>query len=91
MTLGAFAAHLEFDLVSWLSGVRASVAHIGDFGHALMRLHAQFSWPYPLVSQSVVKQLTKRIEEMKTSQSCASLVSLQCKFLLSKFACFAEV
>lgn len=44
-----------------------------------MRLHAQFKWPYPLVSQSIVEQLTKRIEGIKISSSTTSLDSLQCK------------
>uniref|UniRef100_A0A915BH36 Protein RIC1 homolog n=2 Tax=Parascaris univalens TaxID=6257 RepID=A0A915BH36_PARUN len=75
--LGAFAAHLEFNVVAWLSEVRNSLARVNDFGLALMRLHAQFKWPYPLVSQTVVDQLAKRIEGMRSSQSCASLASMQ--------------
>ncbi|VDK51686.1 unnamed protein product [Anisakis simplex] len=76
--LGAFAAYLDFDLLSWLCDVRnTKLIRIEDYGLALMRLHAQFKWPYPLVSQSVVDQLTKRIEMMRSSQSCASLASLQ--------------
>uniref|UniRef100_A0A0N5AX60 Protein RIC1 homolog n=1 Tax=Syphacia muris TaxID=451379 RepID=A0A0N5AX60_9BILA len=75
--LGSFAAHLDFDLGLWLSNNKLSgITLIKNFGHALMRLHAQFSWPYPIASQSVVRQLTKQIEEMRTSQSCASLASL---------------
>ncbi|VDO53195.1 unnamed protein product [Onchocerca flexuosa] len=42
-----------------------------------MRLHAQFKWPYPLVSQSIVEHLTKQIEGIKISPSTASLDSLQ--------------
>lgn len=75
--LGAFAAYLDFNLSAWLADVRSTLAKISDFGLALMRLHAQFKWPYPLVSQAVVDQLTKCIEGMKTSQSCASLASFQ--------------
>ncbi|VDM36928.1 unnamed protein product [Toxocara canis] len=75
--LGAFAAYLEFNVVAWLSEVRNSLARVHDFGLALMRLHAQFKWPYPLVSQTVVDQLAKRIEGMRSSQSYASLTSVQ--------------
>uniref|UniRef100_A0A0R3RI92 Protein RIC1 homolog n=1 Tax=Elaeophora elaphi TaxID=1147741 RepID=A0A0R3RI92_9BILA len=75
--LGAFAAYLDFNLVSWLRIQRHSIARISDFPLALMRLHAQFKWPYPLVSQSIVEQLTKRIEGIKISPSTASLDSLQ--------------
>uniref|UniRef100_A0A1I7VEJ0 Protein RIC1 homolog n=1 Tax=Loa loa TaxID=7209 RepID=A0A1I7VEJ0_LOALO len=75
--LGAFAAYLDFNLVSWLRIQRHTIARISDFPLALMRLHAQFKWPYPLVSQSIVEQLTKRIEGIKISPSTASLDSLQ--------------
>lgn len=78
---GAFAAYFDFNLVSWLRIQRHSIARISDFPLALMRLHAQFKWPYPLVSQSIVEQLTKRIEGIKISPSTASLDSLQCKLL----------
>ncbi|VDO23670.1 unnamed protein product [Brugia timori] len=79
--LGAFAAYLDFNLVSWLRVQRHSIARITDFPLALMRLHAQFKWPYPLVSQSIVEQLTKQIEGIKISSSTTSLDSLQCKLL----------
>lgn len=75
--LGAFAAYLDFNLVSWLRVQRHSRARITDFPLALMRLHAQFKWPYPLVSQSIVEQLTKQIEGIKISSSTTSLDSLQ--------------
>ncbi|KAL3993953.1 RIC1 family protein [Acanthocheilonema viteae] len=75
--LGAFAAYFDFNLVSWLRIQRHSIARINDFPLALMRLHAQFKWPYPLVSQSIVEQLTKKIEGIKISPSAASLASLQ--------------
>lgn len=76
---GAFATYLNFDLIMWLSKNQSS-AKVNDFGLALMRLHAQFNWPYPLVSQNVVDQLVKRIEKIKISQSCTSLLSFQCLF-----------
>ncbi|OZC11803.1 hypothetical protein X798_00984, partial [Onchocerca flexuosa] len=75
--LGAFAAYLDFNLVGWLRIQRHSIARINDFPLALMRLHAQFKWPYPLVSQSIVEHLTKQIEGIKISPSTASLDSLQ--------------
>ncbi|CAG9534420.1 unnamed protein product [Cercopithifilaria johnstoni] len=74
--LGAFAAYMDFNLISWLRIQRHSIARISDFPLALMRLHAQFKWPYPLVSQSIVEQLTKRIEGIKISPSLDSLQSL---------------
>ncbi|KAM3719655.1 Guanine nucleotide exchange factor [Dirofilaria immitis] len=75
--LGAFAAYLDFNLVNWLRTQRYSIARVNDFPLALMRLHAQFKWPYPLVSQSIVEQLTKQIEGIKISPSTASLESLR--------------
>ncbi|VDM97826.1 unnamed protein product [Thelazia callipaeda] len=71
--LGAFAAYLEFDLVRWLQMQQHNVAQISDFALALMRLHTQFKWPYPLVSQSIMEQLSKRIEGIKISASNRSL------------------
>lgn len=74
--LGAFAAYLDFNLVMWLSDARNTLTSVSDFGLALMRLHTQFKWPYPLVSQAVVDQLTKCIEGLKASSSSASLSSI---------------
>ncbi|VDN58497.1 unnamed protein product [Dracunculus medinensis] len=82
--LGAFATYLNFDLIMWLSKNQSS-AKVNDFGLALMRLHAQFNWPYPLVSQNVVDQLAKRIEKIKISQSCTSLLKAADSVLIPSY------
>jgi hypothetical protein len=74
---GSFAAHLDFHLVLWLSGERARRARVADFVLALMRLHTQFRWPYPLASGIFVEQMNRRIGEMSLGRSsCSSLASL---------------
>ncbi|KAI1701266.1 RIC1 domain-containing protein [Ditylenchus destructor] len=50
--LGAFAAHLDFDLMSFfLEPKHAFSVLADDFPLVLMKLHAQFSWPYPIVAE----------------------------------------
>ncbi|XP_018917373.1 guanine nucleotide exchange factor subunit Rich isoform X2 [Bemisia tabaci] len=50
--LGHFAAHLDFHLVEWLIKERERAARVDHFVTALRHLHADFSWPYPVLSQS---------------------------------------
>lgn len=46
---GAFASHLEFDLVRFfLRPKNAFKSSPDEFALILMKLHAQFSWPYPV-------------------------------------------
>ncbi|KAH7723507.1 Protein R06F6.8 a [Aphelenchoides avenae] len=47
--LGAFASHLEFDLARFFGRPKnAFTSAPDDFPLILMKLHAQFSWPYPV-------------------------------------------
>uniref|UniRef100_A0A183BVV3 Protein RIC1 homolog n=1 Tax=Globodera pallida TaxID=36090 RepID=A0A183BVV3_GLOPA len=45
--LGAFSSYLQFDLISFLRKNAFSVA-AAEFPVVLMKLHAQFNWPYPV-------------------------------------------
>ncbi|KAK0393210.1 hypothetical protein QR680_000098 [Steinernema hermaphroditum] len=63
--LGAFSAHLGFDLDEWLIRERSTLSEISNFPLALMKLHIQFQWPYPLLCQSVVNQIAKRIDKLR--------------------------
>ncbi|TMS40173.1 hypothetical protein L596_006586 [Steinernema carpocapsae] len=66
--LGAFASHLDFDLVQWLTREYCNLAEISNFPLALMKLHTQFQWPYPLLCQSVVNQIAKRIDKLRMEE-----------------------
>eukprot|EP00795_Rhopilema_esculentum_P004641 gene4641-20920_t len=46
--LGRFSAHLDFDLVSWFTRERFRAARIDDLLDALIMLHRQFEWSYPM-------------------------------------------
>uniref|UniRef100_A0A1I7ZIN4 Protein RIC1 homolog n=1 Tax=Steinernema glaseri TaxID=37863 RepID=A0A1I7ZIN4_9BILA len=63
--LGAFSAHLDFSLHDWLGRERRALFEISNFPLALMKLHTQFQWPYPLLCQSVVNQIAKRIDRLR--------------------------
>ena len=68
MNLGCFCAHLE------ISTYRLMSHHsVSDFPSALVRLHSQFNWPYPVPGKHVVDQLEKRLGAMTTSRSSCSL------------------
>lgn len=58
--LGYLAAHFECPLVSWLSRERMRAARVDDFVSALRRLHADFTWPFPVVSTLPVRKFSNR-------------------------------
>uniref|UniRef100_A0A914ZAQ3 Protein RIC1 homolog n=1 Tax=Panagrolaimus superbus TaxID=310955 RepID=A0A914ZAQ3_9BILA len=59
--LGAFASHLDFDLVEFMKRKNGGFCcEPEDFPTALMKLHSQFKWPYPVVGD-VVDKLIQRI------------------------------
>ncbi|KAI1703786.1 RIC1 domain-containing protein [Ditylenchus destructor] len=67
--LGAFAAHLDFDLMSFfLEPKHAFSVLADDFPLVLMKLHAQFSWPYPIP----LKREDFTLERSNTSLSSIS-------------------
>ncbi|XP_014234303.1 guanine nucleotide exchange factor subunit Rich [Trichogramma pretiosum] len=49
LDLGSFAAHLDFHLVIWLARERDRAARVDDYVAALKAVHAQFSYPYPVL------------------------------------------
>lgn len=59
--LGYFAAHLDFRLVEWLHRERESAGRVDNFINALKNLHADFSWPYPVVSQPLSSLLQRKM------------------------------
>ncbi|KAI6172535.1 Protein RIC1-like protein [Aphelenchoides besseyi] len=53
--LAAFAAHLNYDMVAFFRlSSSAFSASPDQFPLILMKLHAQFAWPYPLASEFIV-------------------------------------
>lgn len=87
LDLGFFWAELQFDLPGLLDLRRKQIALspkstnencylVDDFALALTRLHAQFSWPYPVIGSQFVHQIEKKLGNIRVSQSTASLNGL---------------
>ncbi|CAI2338129.1 unnamed protein product [Caenorhabditis sp. 36 PRJEB53466] len=87
LDLGFFWSELQFDLPGLLEIRRKQVSLspkstnencylIADFSLALTRLHAQFSWPYPVIGSQFVHQIEKKLGNIRVSQSTASLNGL---------------
>lgn len=87
LDLGFFWSELQFDLLGLLETRRKQISLspkttnencflIEDFALALTRLHAQFSWPYPLIGSQFVHQIEKKLGNIRVSQSTASLNGL---------------
>ncbi|CAO4365271.1 unnamed protein product [Caenorhabditis nigoni] len=85
--LGFFWSEIQFDLPELLETRRKQIALqpkstndkcylIEDFPLALTRLHAQFSWPYPVIGSQFVHQIEKKLGNIRVSQSTASLNGL---------------
>lgn len=51
--LGRFAAHVRFDLQTWLANDGRTAATVRDFQQALVQLHEQFAWPIPSLDAAV--------------------------------------
>jgi len=47
--LGRFSAHLDFDLTSWFIKERFRAALVEDYVDALIMLHRQFEWSFPIL------------------------------------------
>ncbi|CAL2032958.1 unnamed protein product [Caenorhabditis brenneri] len=87
LDLGFFWAELQFDLLGLLETRRKQISLspkstnencylVDDFALALTRLHAQFSWPYPVIGSQFVHQIEKKLGNIRVSQSTASLNGL---------------
>ena len=59
--LGYFAAHLDFRLVECLHREREAAARVDNFINALKNLHAEFAWPYPVLSQPLNSLLQRKM------------------------------
>jgi len=55
--LGTFAAQLDFHMVAWLKRESTRAAHLDQPVLALRKLHSDFSWPFPVLLDSVVSEL----------------------------------
>ena len=56
--LGTLAARLDFPVVSWLRKEQCRAARVDDFVSALRQVHSDFSWPYPAVTVTSLRQMT---------------------------------
>lgn len=71
--LGYFAAHLDFRLVEWLHRERESAARVDNFITALKHLHAEFAWPFPVLSQPLNSFLQRKMSSV-SSGGCTVLI-----------------
>ena len=58
--LGTFAAQLDFHMVTWLKREALRAARVDSFVPALKKVHTDFSWPFPILLNSVVDDLKRK-------------------------------
>ena len=58
--LGTFAAQLDFHMVTWLRRESLRAARVDSFVPALKKVHTDFSWPFPIMLNSVVDDLKRK-------------------------------
>ena len=58
--LGTFAAQLDFHLVTWLKKECQRAAKVENVVFTLKKVHSDFSWPFPIVLNSVVSDLRRK-------------------------------
>ena len=58
--LGTFAAQLDFHMVTWLKRESLRAARVDSFVPALKKVHTDFSWPFPILLNSVVDDLKRK-------------------------------
>ncbi|KAM9213593.1 guanine nucleotide exchange factor subunit RIC1 [Leptosomus discolor] len=82
--LGCFAAQLGFELIGWLCKERARAARVDDFVFALIKLHEDFLWPFPVIPASSInspfkngKYKTAMGEQLLKSQSADTFVNME--------------
>uniref|UniRef100_A0AC35TUA3 Histone-lysine N-methyltransferase, H3 lysine-79 specific n=1 Tax=Rhabditophanes sp. KR3021 TaxID=114890 RepID=A0AC35TUA3_9BILA len=62
--LGAFSTHLEFSLVSFFKEhAKHHTRTIKNFPLALLKLHSQFRWPFPVEDSTIVDTLSQKLGE----------------------------
>ncbi|KAL7631863.1 UNVERIFIED_CONTAM: hypothetical protein RMT77_017834 [Armadillidium vulgare] len=54
--LGTMAAHLDFPLVSWLRKEKLRAASVDDFVLTLRQVHQDFSWPFPISPNNLLRK-----------------------------------
>jgi len=72
--LGTFAAQLDFHMVAWLKKQSGHAAQLDQPVLALRKLHSDFSWPFPVLLDSVVSELhqSSYIRRQSTASSATS-------------------
>lgn len=72
----AFAAHLSYDLVAFFrQSTTAFKASPDQFPIILMKLHAQFNWPYPVSSEVIVQESPSNSATISVVDETSSLSS----------------
>jgi hypothetical protein len=70
--LGTFAAQLDFHMVAWLKRESGRAARLDNPVVALRKLHADFSWPFPVLLESVVSELNQGSRRRQSTSSSAA-------------------
>lgn len=68
LDLGHFASYLDFHPVAWLARERERAAHVENFVAALKQLHADFNWPYPVLTQPVAFYLQQKVSHTSSME-----------------------
>jgi hypothetical protein len=76
LILAAFSAHLNYDLVAFFrQSATAFKASPEQFPLILMKLHAQFSWPYPVSSEVIIHESPSNSATISVVDETSSLSS----------------
>ncbi|OWR42310.1 hypothetical protein KGM_210461 [Danaus plexippus plexippus] len=64
VSLGRLAASLDLHLVGWLAGEKERAARVDNAVLCLKRLHEDFNWPYPTLTEEQVAEIESSIGPM---------------------------
>lgn len=79
--LGAFTAHLSYNLLQFFKSTpTAFKGTVDQFPLVLMKLHAQFNWPYPVATELIV---SKGVISPSPSSATISLIE-ECSSISSE-------
>jgi len=67
--LGTFAAQLDFHMVAWLKRESGRAARLDNPVLALRKIHADFSWPFPVLLDSLVNELNQGARRRQSTSS----------------------
>jgi hypothetical protein len=76
--LGYFAANLDFHLATWFRKERENAAKVNDFVGSLEQLHADFNWPFPILSHPIAHYIPPKrsSSELQLLFSCFSFFTI---------------